>query len=574
MEIKTPWLSGYGNVKPNIDYPELTMCEQIFEAAKKNPEKTALSFMGRNISYKLLTKMIDKTARAFAAAGVCKGDYVTICMPNIPQTVYCFYALNMIGAVASMIHPLSAEGEIRYYLDEVKGNVIVTLDQFVPKVMEVHKEYKLRKIIVADIADELSPVKSLAYKLTSGRKNPKPVYNDCVVKWTDFISAGDNVNDYYKTKPGIHETAVILFSGGTTGVSKGIELSSFNFNALAYQTDEMSRCDVGNCSMLAAMPMFHGFGLGVCIHTMLANGGTSILVPRFNVEDYAKLIKKCRPNLIAGVPTLFEAIANSTYLDGVKLDCLVGVFSGGDSLAPDLKKKIDVFLKNHGASVKVREGYGTTECVTASCLAPYFNEKEGSIGLPFPDTYYKICELGTTFEVPYGQLGEICISGPTVMKGYLNHEEETANTLETHEDGNIWLRTGDLGYMDSDGFVFFKQRIKRMIITSGYNVYPSQIESIFNSHPSVLLSCVIGVPDQRKIQKVKAYVILNQGYQATDELKSELFEHCKKHIAKYAMPYDIEFKDDFPKTKVGKIAYSELEKEAIEKECEKEPVEA
>ena len=333
--IKTPWLSGYGNVKPNIDYPELTMCEQIFDVAKKKPGKTALSFMGRNISYSHLTKMIDKTARAFAASGVSRGDCVTVCMPNIPQTVYCFYALNMIGAVASMIHPLSAEGEIRYYLEQVKGDIIVTLDQFVPKVLEVHKEYKLRKIIVADIADELPAVKSVAYKLTSGRKNPKPVYNEYVCKWTDFISSGDKINDYYKIKVDIHETSVILFSGGTTGVSKGIELSSYNFNALAYQTNEMSQCDVSNCSMLAAMPMFHGFGLGVCIHTMLAMGGTAILVPRFNVEEYAKLIKKCRPNLIAGVPTLFEAIANSSFLDGVKLDCLEGVFSGGDSLSPD-----------------------------------------------------------------------------------------------------------------------------------------------------------------------------------------------------------------------------------------------
>lgn len=568
MEIKTPWYTGYGKVKKNIDYPQITMCEQIVEVSKRQPSKTALSFMGKNTSYANMVKMIEKTARALVASGVKKGDYVTVCMPNIPQTVYCFYAINMIGAIASMIHPLSAEGEILYYLQEVKGDTLITLDQFLPKVLEVHKQYNLKRIIVADIADELPAVKSVAYRLISCRKNPKPVYNDYVIKWSEFISNGEKINDYYKSSMDIHSTAVILFSGGTTGVSKGIELSSFNFNALAYQTAEMSQCDVSNCSMLAAMPMFHGFGLGVCIHTMLALGGTSILVPKFNVEEYSKLIKKCRPNLIAGVPTLFEAIANSKFLDGVKLDCLTGVFSGGDSLAPDLKKKIDVFLENHGAHVRVREGYGTTECVTASCLTPYFNEKEGSIGLPFPDTYYKICELGTTAEVEYGQFGEICISGPTVMKGYLNHEEETANTLETHEDGKLWLRTGDLGYMDSDGFVYFKQRIKRMIITSGYNVYPSQIESVFNNHEAVLLSCVIGVPDPRKIQKIKAYVVLVDGYSPSDELKSSLFEYCKKHIAKYAMPYDIEFRESLPKTKVGKIAYAELEKEAVNKEKE------
>ncbi|MBQ8525854.1 MAG: AMP-binding protein [Clostridia bacterium] len=572
MNLKAPWLNGYGNVSHTLDYPDTTLSEQVLGIAAKKGDKTALVFMGRNISYSHMAKMIEKTAKAFAAAGVAKGDFVTLCMPNVPQTVYAFYALNMLGAVASMIHPLSAEGEILYYLQQTGSKVIVTLDQFVPKVLEVHREYALDKIIVADIADELSAVKGAAYRLISGRKNPKPAYNSTVVKWSDFLDSGSKYDGIYKSGMHKDDTAVILFSGGTTGVSKGIELSSFNFNALAYQTAEMSQCDVENCSMLAAMPMFHGFGLGVCVHTLLAIGGTSILVPRFNVEEYAKLIKKCRPNFIAGVPTLFEAIANSSYLDGVKLDCLRGVFSGGDSLAPDLKKKIDAFLESHGADVRVREGYGTTECVTASCLTPYLNEKEGSIGLPFPDTYYKICELGTTAEVEYGQLGEICISGPTVMKGYLNHEEETANTLETHEDGMLWLRTGDLGYMDNDGFVYFKQRIKRMIITSGYNVYPSQIESIFNAHEAVLLSCVIGVPDPRKIQKVKAYVILADGYEPTEELKEKLFEYCRRHIAKYAMPYDIEFRESLPKTKVGKIAYGELEKEAIEKE--KEMVEA
>ena len=566
MDLKAPWLNAYGNVARTIEYPDKTLCEQVLSVCERKPACTALAFMGRNISYGHMAKMIEKTAKAFAASGIKKGDFVTLCMPNIPQTVYCFYALNMLGAVASLIHPLSAEGEILYYLRQVQGGVIVTLDQFVSKVLEVHKEYPLDKIIVADIADELPVIKSVAYRFISGKKNPKPRYNEIVVKWTDFISKGDKFDGIYNSGMHKDDTAVILFSGGTTGVSKGIELSSYNFNALAYQTAEMSQCNVEDSSMLAAMPMFHGFGLGVCVHTLLALGGVSILVPRFNVEEYAKLIKKCRPNFIAGVPTLFEAIANSTYLDGVNLDCLKGVFSGGDSLAPDLKKKIDAFLKSHGATVSVREGYGTTECVTASCLTPYINEKEGSIGLPFPDTYYKICELGTTSEVDYGQFGEICISGPTVMKGYLNHEDETANTLEIHEDGRTWLRTGDLGSMDSEGYVYFKQRIKRMIITSGYNVYPSQIEAIFNDHEAVLLSCVIGVPDPHKIQKVKAYVVLDEGYQPSDELKEKLYEHCKRHIAKYAMPYDIEFRDSLPKTKIGKIAYGELEKEAIEKE--------
>ena len=299
---------------------------------------------------------------------------------------------------------------------------------------------------------------------------------------------------------------------------------------------------------------------------MMLAGGQSVLVPRFNVKDYAGLIKKQKPNYIAGVPTLFEALVRTNYLEGVKLDFLMGVFSGGDTLSIELKKKVDKFLEEHGATIRIREGYGTTECVTASCLTPYNIEKEGSIGLPYPDTFYKIVKPGTSEEIPYGEDGEICISGPSVMKGYLNREEENANTLKVHEDGRVWLHTGDLGNMDEDGFVFFKQRIKRMIITSGYNVYPSQIENIIESHEAVQLSCVIGVRDPIKMQKVKAFVVLKEGFDASNDTKESIMAHCKKNIAKYAIPYDIEFRDELPKTRVGKIAYTELEKEEAEKE--------
>lgn len=561
MSVNTPWIKNYGDVKFNLEYPQTTMSEQVLSIADSKPYGIALSFMGRNIKYSTLANMIHKCAKSFASIGVKSGDCVTLCMPNIPQIVYALYALNLIGASVSVIHPLSSETEIIYYLKETNSKMVVTLDMFCDKLLKVNERYNLDKLVVGSIADELSIVMNIGYKLTKGRAIKKIDYNDAVMSWNDFIDSGKEFTNDYKNKMDLDDTAVILFSGGTTGVSKGVELTNRNFNCLAFQTAEMSHCDVANMSMLAAMPMFHGFGLGVCVHTLLAVGGRSILVPQFTAKEYCNLIKTQKPNFIAGVPTLFEAICSNEILDGVDLSFLKGVFSGGDSLPVDLKKKFDKFLEEHGSSTRIREGYGTTECVTASCLTPYINEREGSIGLPFPDTYYKICEIGTSREVEYGQFGEICISGPTVMKGYLNHEEETANTLETHEDGKVWLRTGDLGSMDQDGYVYFKQRIKRMIITSGYNVYPSQIENILNDHESVFMSCVIGVPDKYKIQKIKAVVILNKGYEPNDETRQNLIEYCKKHIAKYAMPYDIEFRTSLPTTKVGKIAYGELEKE-------------
>ena len=243
------------------------------------------------------------------------------------------------------------------------------------------------------------------------------------------------------------------------------------------------------------------------------------------------------------------------------LSCLKGVFSGGDSLSVELKKKFDKFLYDHHAIVQIREGYGTTECVTASCLTPTHIAKEGSIGLPFPDTYYKIVKPGTDIELPYGEEGEILLAGPTVMKEYLKHPEETAQTLRTHDDGLTWVYTGDLGTMDSDGFIYFRGRIKRMIVASGYNVYPGQIENIIDAHEKVHMSCVIGVPDPYRMHKVKAFVMLKEGVPANDETKQELLAYCRKNIAKYAMPYDIEFRESLPKTLVGKVAYRKLEEE-------------
>ena len=261
------------------------------------------------------------------------------------------------------------------------------------------------------------------------------------------------------------------------------------------------------------------------------------------------------------MPTLYEALLRLPSMDKADLSCLKGVFSGGDSLSVELKKKVDKFLYDHRSMVQVREGYGTTETVTASCLTPIHMAKEGSIGLPFPDMYFKIVEPGTDVEVPYGQEGEILMAGPTVMKEYVNHPEETAQTLRHHADGLTWVYTGDLGVMDADGFVYFRGRKKRMIITSGYNVYPGQLENILDANPMVQMSCVIGVPDPYKMQKVKAFVMLASGVEPTQETEDNLMRYCRQHIAKYALPYDIEFRKTLPTTLVGKVAYRELEDE-------------
>ncbi len=562
MIVKTPWKDYMGDVPMHLDYFQGTMFEMLESVARKYPDNIAFDFMGKSTSYKQLVAEVHKCAGALKTLGIREGDKITIAMPNCPQAVYMFYAVNLVGGLANMIHPLSAEKEIEFYLQQSGSETAITLDQFYGKFANVRKNVPVRNLIIASIADALSPVMAAGYALTEARKFPKIPVDAPVIRWKDFLKLS-KVGHNYTVKRQAADPAVILYSGGTTGTTKGIVLTNRNFNALSAQVIATNPMFRPGDKMLAAMPIFHGFGLGVCIHTMLTQGGRCILVPRFTPKTYAKDLVKHRCNFVAGVPTLYEALLRLDDMEGADLSCLKGVFSGGDSLSVELKKKFDKFLYDHKATIQVREGYGTTETVTACCLTPTHIYKEGSIGLPFPDTYIKIVEPGTENELPYGTEGEILLAGPTVMQEYMDHPEETAQTLRKHADGLTWVYTGDLGTMDEQGFVFFKGRAKRMIVTSGYNVYPAQLENILDAHPMVQMSCVIGVPDPYKMQKVKAFVKLVPGTAANDVTKKILLEYCKEHIAKYAMPYDITFKDEMPKTLVGKVAYRVLEEEEL-----------
>ncbi|MCI7147766.1 MAG: AMP-binding protein [Firmicutes bacterium] len=566
MNVKTPWISHLGGVPAHLEYFQGSMYDKVASISENYPDYIAYDFMGSKTRYKDFIRKVDECARALAAIGVKEGESVTICMPNAPQAVIMFYAVNKIGAIANMVHPLSGEKEIEFCLKESASVVCLTLDQFYGKFENIRNNIPLRSLILTSIKDALSPIKKKGYYLAEGRKIKKVPANAEIVWWEKFLRDGARYHGPFHAVRKSEDPAVILYSGGTTGTMKGILLSNMNFNALSQQIIATNPMFKPGDKMLAVMPIFHGFGLGVCIHSMLASGGRCLLIPRFNPESYAKLLKKHKPNFIAGVPTLYEALLRIKSLDRVDLSCLKGVFSGGDSLSIELKKRFDAFLASHNASIPVREGYGTTECVTASCLTPSHMAKEGSIGLPFPDTFYKIVKPGTEEEVPYGEEGEICLAGPTVMMEYINNPEETANTLRRHKDGLTWVHTGDLGMMDDEGFIYFRQRIKRMIVTSGYNVYPSRIENILDAHELVHMSCVIGVPDPYKIQKVAAFVVLKPDVKVSeDEARKILLEYCSKHVAKYAMPAYIEFRDMLPKTLVGKVAYRVLEEEQAKK---------
>ena len=555
---KQPWYKYYSN-GGKIEYPELTIYELIAKTCETYPNNYAFEYFGKKITYRELLMRIKKTASSLLELGVKEGDRVTICMPNTPVAVITFYAINMIGATASMIHPLSSENEIEFYLNESNSKYILTIDLVYNKLMKVIDKTKVEKIIVSSVSDDMSKFKHAMYWFLSGRKT-KIEKNEKAIFYNELMKLGVYYKEFECCKRKMDDEAVILYSGGTTGNPKGIVLTNMNFNALAMQCHLM--CDPAKAgdSVLAILPIFHGFGLGVTIHTPLYIGMKVILVPNFSPRKFGSLIKQYKPNFITGVPTLYEALLK-TKLGKKDLSSLTCVVCGGDTLLPSFKKTVDKFLKDHGSKAEIRCGYGLTECTGASCLNPRQEYRDNSIGIPLPDMDYKIVKIGTMDTAKTNEDGEICISGPTVMKGYLNNPDETKKTLVKHPDGKIWLHTGDIGCMDSDGFIYFKQRLKRMIVSSGYNIYPSYVEDIIKKHPMVDTCVVIGIPHEYKKQVAKAYVVLKDGEKPSASTKKSIKKYCEENLAKYSWPYEYEFRDSLPTTLVGKVAYKKLEEE-------------
>ena len=541
-------------MKRHLEYPDCSMYDFLCSNAEKWMDKPALNYFSKLVSYRNMINEIDKCADALISAGITRGDRVSVCLPNIPQAVYLFYAINKIGAVANMIHPLSSENEIVYALNLSESKMIIALDISEKKINAFADKTMVKSIVYVSVSESMPGYLKMLYSL----KQKKPELSGRSVSWKEFTgkTSGRSSSAHGKGD----ECAVILYSGGTTGKPKGIELTNLNFNALALQSTDACGCLETGDRVLAVMPVFHGFGLGVCIHTVLNFGGTSVILPKFSVRNFHKLLFRYRPAVIAGVPAIYESFIRNRHFKNKDLSFLKCVISGGDSLSVNTKIKLDNLLLEHGCKSTVREGYGLTECVTGSCLIPGNSEKRDSVGLPYADTFYKIVNSTTLEECPVGETGEIVLRGPTVMKGYLNEPEETANVLRKHSDGHIWLHTGDLGWMDSDGYVYFRDRLKKMIVSSGYNIYPQNIENVINSHNDVLMCAVVGVPDEIKGQRVKAFVVPKDINRDNDRLKTELTELLKKETAAYAMPKEIVFSKSLPKTKVGKIAYHQLVK--------------
>ncbi len=558
MAENKPWLKFYGNVPHSIDYPRVTMYEALMQTVEQYPDRIAYDFFDYTSTYRQFGRDIDLCANALASLGLKKGDRITISMPTSPQGIICFYAANKLGVVASMIHPLSTPAEIAYYLNVSNSRVALTLDMFHNSFKNLPEKTPLELLILTEIFDQLTREQPMAEK--------PPVTDGPAVRWWKALMTAKHP-EAPKAAMQTDEMAVILYSGGTTGFPKGIMLSNYNFISEGLMVANWGGgvLMAEESSVLAILPIFHGFGLGICCNAAFMGGSKSILVPQFTPEIVADLIKKKRPSLLVGVPTLYDALTKNEVFQNTDLSCLKNTSCGADSLPRQVKDRFEEVVKRQGGDIQLVEGYGLTEAVTGIMSTPIDGYRENSVGIPFPDMLAKVVKIGTIEEVPIGQEGELCVSGPAVMLGYLEQPEETARVLQKHADGRIWLHTGDIFTEDADGYFYFKLRLKRMIKSSGMNVYPVQVEAVLQQHPDVSAACVIGVPDEQQVERVKAVVVLKDPAKAGPEMEKALIEHCRKNLIKWSCPREMEFRAALPLTKVGKIAYTVLEQEEIAK---------
>lgn len=558
-DIPAPWKKYYDDNEFNIKIPNISIYEQIKRTCLRYPNSVAIEYLGNKIKYKKFLKKIDRCAISFKYNGVKKGDIISICLPNVPEALICLYALNKIGAIGNMIHPLSAEEEIKESLISTKSKYLVMIDMFYSKVKNIISSTNVKKVIFVSASNSMKFYMKLPYKIMNIKKYEHYHLNKLYTNWFLFNLKGLFVNKknikfkrYTKNTP-----AVILHSGGTSGKPKNVVIQNRAFLLLTEQDKVIVKnMNVGE-GCLAIMPNFHGFGLAVSMHVQIACGYKCILVPTFDPKKFDVLLNKTKPSIIFGVPTLFEALINSRNVKNLDLSNLKYVISGGDTLPKTLEDDVNRYLIKHNADTIITQGYGLTEALSAICLGTKKINKSGSIGIPMPGNYIKIINPATRERCKYNEVGEICIHNKALMLGYLNNETETNEALQMHDDGHIWLHTGDLGYMDEDGFTFYKGRSKRMIICSGYNVYPSHIESVIESHPAVLQCSVVGMPHPYKKEVPKAFIVLKPGFHGLF-IKSEIKEFCKKNLEHHMIPYKFIYRKSLPRTKIGKVDFRKL----------------
>ena len=554
-----PWLKYYDQKFIDQTLPALSAFEYVCQRSKNHLNDTVLEYYGRKFTYADLIVNVKKTAAALRGAGVKKGDIVTVVSIMTPEIIALFYAADMMGATLNLVDPRYSVEGIREYIEEVDSHLLVCLNVVYERCRQAAKRTNVEKVIVLSPADSLPPVMAVGYKLTTPDKNK---YASNVIRWKQFIKGGEGQSTAAEPYDPDH-ACVVVHTGGTTGSPKGVMLTDDCFNGIALQFQAYPKLFHRGQKLMNVMPPFIAYGFACGIHLPLVLGFTVIIIPNLDPAKLGSLVLKHKPEHMFGVPTHYQQLASDPKLRDKDLSFIINYAAGGDSLSRGAEQTVNDFLAAHGARYPIAKGYGMTEVSSAATVAAGLDNKPGSVGIPMVNTVVAAFEPGTDQELPIGQRGELCISGPCLMKGYYNKPEETAILLRRHPDGRVWAHTGDMGYLDEDGFVFLDSRIKRMIIRhDGFKVFPSMIENVVSRHPAVHQCSVVGCADKDHTQGRLPFVYIVLKADTTAKKKQvirELERMCAEELPEYVQPVAYKFISSMPMTPVGKVDYRQLE---------------
>jgi long-chain acyl-CoA synthetase len=549
MASAKPWLRHYPEeVAPTYDYPQQNLAKFLVDSAQRYPQHPALYFLGKTIRYDKLLESAYRFANALKKLGIHKGDRVAIMLPNCPQTVIAYFGALLNGSVVVMTNPLYVERELEHQMADSGAKAIVTLDLLYDRVFKVRPKTNLRHLIVTSLKDYLPFPKNVLYPIQLKKQGAHLTVSngDGVLSFRKLL-ADASVQPVYEPVDAKNDLALLQYTGGTTGIAKGVMLTHMNLVANTIQNNHWAyRSEEGKERYLSALPCFHVFGLTVLLNQAILKAGCMILIPKFEARDVLKTIAKMKPTVFPGAPTMYIALMNHPKVKKYDLSSVNICVSGSAPLPHEVQEKFEALTGG-----RLIEGYGLTEASPVTHANNIWGfRKIGTIGIPFPDTDVKVVDPETGEEVPDGAMGEMIVKGPQVMKGYWNREDETAKVLK---DG--WLYTGDMAKMDEDGFFTIIDRKKDMIIASGYNIYPREIEEALYEHPAVKEAAVAGVPDPYRGETVKAFIVFKDGESATAQ---ELEQFCRSRLAAYKVPRKYEFRESLPKTVVGKVLRRKL----------------
>ncbi len=552
-----PWLKAYqAGVPEYIDYEQICLPDVLDRSAREFPDGEALIFEGYTVTYTGLKEMVDRFATCLTSFGIGRGDAVAILLPNLIPCVAAYYAILKIGGVAVMTNPLYSDAELRYQFNDSGAKVLVTVDLLGDRMIDLRPKTQIKQIVYTSIGDYLPFPRNILFPLTAKRKkraaDVKPAPD--VYTWKGCMET--YAPDPPSVKPGFEDVAMYQYTGGTTGVSKGVMLTHANLSTQVQQLAAWFPAFAkGKGRILGALPFFHAFGLSTAMNFSIYMGWADILVSKPQPGPLLEAIRKFKPSFVVMVPTMYIGMLSHPDIKKTDMSCVKCCLSGS---APFAVEAVNDFEKATGSFVV--EGFGLTETSPVTHINPFpeGQRKIGSIGVPIPDTLCRIVDLEDgVIDMPVGEPGELIIKGPQVMKGYRDMPDETADTLR---DG--WCYTGDIATMDDDGYFYITDHKKEMIISGGYNVYPLDVDEVFYENRKVQEACAIGIPDPRRGENIKVFVVLREGESATQE---EMIEFCRGRLASYKLPTEVEFRDRLPKTETGKILRKELRKEELEK---------